>query len=117
MSASRARSGKPGSPAAGLPDGATDEALIGLVQSLPYASPRRAAAYEELVRRYEFVVKACVRRYRDSPESVEEATRPGQWATWRGTPARQPGHGHRGRGAAPDWTAAPWVAALLTRGA
>jgi hypothetical protein len=38
-------------PVAGLPDGETDEALIGLVQSLPYGSPQRAAAYEELVRR------------------------------------------------------------------
>jgi RNA polymerase sigma-B factor len=64
--------GMTGSSMAGLPDGATDEDLIALVQSLPYGSPRRAAAYEELVRRYEFVVKACVRRYRDSPESVED---------------------------------------------
>jgi RNA polymerase sigma-B factor len=72
MSASRPRSGKPRSSAAGLPDGGTDETLIGLVQSLPYDSPRRAAAYEELIRRYDFVVKGCVRRYRDSPESPED---------------------------------------------
>ena len=64
--------GMPRSSVAGPPDGGTDEDLIGLVQSLPYGSPRRAAAYEELVRRYDFVVKACVRRYRDSPESVED---------------------------------------------
>src|SRR5499427_849004 len=64
--------GMPRSSVAGPPDGSTDEDLIGLVQSLPYGSPRRAAAYEELVRRYDFVVKACVRRYRDSPESVED---------------------------------------------
>jgi RNA polymerase sigma-B factor len=62
----------PRSSVAGLQDGETDEVLIGLVQSLPYGSPRRAAAYEELIRRYEFVVKACVRRYRDSPEPVED---------------------------------------------
>jgi len=55
-----------------VPADATDEALIGMVQSLPYASPGRAAAYEELVRRYDFVVKACVRHYRDSPESLED---------------------------------------------
>ena len=60
-----------------LPDSASDETLIGLVQSLPYDSPRRAAAYEELVRRYDFVVKACVRRYRDSPESQEDLTQVG----------------------------------------
>ena len=64
--------GMPRSSVAGPPDGSTDEDLIGLVQSLPYGAPRRAAAYEELVRRYDFVVKACVRRYRDSPESVED---------------------------------------------
>jgi RNA polymerase sigma-B factor len=64
--------GMPRSSVAGLPDGGTDEDLIALVQSLPYGSPRRAAAYEELIRRYDFVVKACVRRYRDSPESVED---------------------------------------------
>jgi RNA polymerase sigma-B factor len=57
----------------GAPQNApSDEALIELVQSLPVGSPRRAAAYEELVRRYEFVVKASVRRYRDSRESEED---------------------------------------------
>jgi RNA polymerase sigma-B factor len=71
MGISRPR-GMPRSSVAGLPDGSTDEALIGLVQSLPYGSSRRAEAYEELIRRYDFVVKACVRRYRDSPESVED---------------------------------------------
>jgi len=64
--------GMPRSSVAGLPDGGTDEALIGLVQSLPYGNPQRAAAYEELIRRYDYVVKACVRRYRDSPESMED---------------------------------------------
>jgi RNA polymerase sigma-B factor len=64
--------GMPRSSVAEPPDGGTDEDLIGLVQSLPYGNPRRAEAYEELVRRYDFVVKACVRRYRDSPESVED---------------------------------------------
>jgi RNA polymerase sigma-B factor len=72
MGDARPRSGKAGSLAAGLPDGATDEVLIELVQSLPYASPKRAAAYDELVRRYDFVVRGCVRRYRDSPEPMED---------------------------------------------
>jgi hypothetical protein len=45
MGDSRLRSGKSGSSVAGLPADGTDEALIGLVQSLPYDSPRRAAAY------------------------------------------------------------------------
>jgi RNA polymerase sigma-B factor len=58
--------------AAGLPADAADEALIELVQSLPVSSSQRALAYEALVRRYDFVVKACVRRYRDSPEPIED---------------------------------------------
>ena len=58
--------------AAGLPADAADEALIDLVQSLPVSSSQRAQAYEALVRRYEFLVKACVRRYRDSPEPMED---------------------------------------------
>jgi RNA polymerase sigma-B factor len=57
---------------AGLPADATDDALIELVQSLPRTSATRAAAYEALVRRYDFVVKGCVRRYRDSPEPIED---------------------------------------------
>ena len=56
-------------PPAGAPD---EQALIDQVQSLPVDSAQRAAAYEELVRRYDFVVKACVRRYRDSPEPEED---------------------------------------------
>jgi len=56
-------------PSTGAPD---EQALIDQVQSLPVGSAQRAAAYEELVRRYEFVVKACVRRYRDSPEPEED---------------------------------------------
>ena len=72
MRDSRLRNGNFEPSAAGLPDGTTDETLIERVQSLPYASHQRAAAYEELVRRYDFVVKACVRRYRDSPEPLED---------------------------------------------
>jgi RNA polymerase sigma-B factor len=61
------------SPATAPPDNAaSDQALIELVQSLPVGSAERAAAYEALVRRYEFVVRACVRRYRDSPEPEED---------------------------------------------
>ena len=70
---SRRRNGGYHLHAMALPDGAPDEQeLIDQVQSLPVGSAQRAAAYEELVRRYEFVVKACVRRYRDSPEPDED---------------------------------------------
>jgi RNA polymerase sigma-B factor len=56
-------------PAGGAPG---EQGLIDQVQSLPVDSAQRAAAYEELVRRYEFMVKSCVRRYRDSPEAEED---------------------------------------------
>ena len=73
MQDSRRRSGQFLPPVTARPDdAASDRELIERVQSLPVGSKRRAAAYEELVRRYEFVVKACVRRYRDSPESEED---------------------------------------------
>jgi RNA polymerase sigma-B factor len=70
----RRRADRSATSAADLLADASDETLIGLVQSLPFNSPRRAAAYEVLVRRYDNVVRACVRRYRDSPESVEDLT-------------------------------------------
>src|SRR5215471_12093066 len=85
--------GMPRSSVAGPPDGSTDEDLIGLVQSLPYGSPRRAAAYEELVRRYDFVVKACVRRYRDSPESVEDLMQVGYLGLLKAISKFDPGLG------------------------
>jgi RNA polymerase sigma-B factor len=72
MADARRRRTQPPPSLAGVPADASDEDLIELVQSLPVTSDRRAAAYEVLVRRYEFVVKAAVRRYRDSPESVED---------------------------------------------
>jgi RNA polymerase sigma-B factor len=68
------RADRPATPAAGVPADASDDVLIEMVQSLPLNSPRRAAAYEALVRRYDNVVRACVRRYRDSPEPVEDLT-------------------------------------------
>ena len=53
---------------AGLDDGA----LAGLVQSLPRASERRAAACELLVSRYHDLVRSCVRPYRRSPVPAED---------------------------------------------
>jgi RNA polymerase sigma-B factor len=55
-----------------MQDSPSDWALIEQVQLLPAGSARRSAAYEELLRRYEFVVRSCVRRYRDSPEPEED---------------------------------------------
>lgn len=61
----------PGSMACDL-DGLDDGELLAVIRSLPRASERRAAACELLVGRHRDLVRSCVRRYRRSPESVEE---------------------------------------------
>jgi RNA polymerase sigma-B factor len=50
----------------------SDQALVRLVQSLPRDSAERDTACEELVTRYESLVRHCAQRYRQSPESQEE---------------------------------------------
>ncbi len=52
--------------------GLDDQALLGLVQSLPQASQRRAAACELLVARYQGLVRSCVRPYRGSPVPTDD---------------------------------------------
>ena len=49
-----------------------DQELLELVHSLPNDDPRRQAACEMLVERYQSIVRSCVHRYRDSPEPVED---------------------------------------------
>src|SRR6516162_1738882 len=49
-----------------------DPELVKLVQSLPRDSQERSTACEQLVGRYESLVRACAQRYRHSPESPEE---------------------------------------------
>ena len=50
----------------------SDEELFGLLHALPLTSARREAACETLVRRYEFLVRAAVRKYRGAPEPEED---------------------------------------------
>jgi RNA polymerase sigma-B factor len=50
----------------------SDQALVRLVQSLPRQSPERDAACQQLVTRYQSLVRHCAMRYRQSPESQEE---------------------------------------------
>jgi RNA polymerase sigma-B factor len=52
--------------------GLDDLALVGLVQSLPQASARRAAACELLVSRYEGLIRSCVQPYTHSPVSAQD---------------------------------------------
>src|SRR5262250_1869918 len=58
------------SPADGADMG--DPELVKLVQSLPRDSDERNAACEELIGRYQSLVRSCAQRYRHSPESPEE---------------------------------------------
>jgi RNA polymerase sigma-B factor len=51
---------------------ATDDELLGRCRAWPVGSDERAAACEALVERYSGLVRACVRRYRNSPEPVED---------------------------------------------
>ena len=50
----------------------SDQELLRLVQSLPYDSEDHDAACEELINRYQSLVRSCAMRYRQSPESQEE---------------------------------------------
>jgi RNA polymerase sigma-B factor len=52
--------------------GLDEQALLGLVRSLPPASERRAAACELLVTRHQGLVRSCVRPYLRSPEPAED---------------------------------------------
>ena len=54
-----------------------DSELFELLQGLPLSSARRKAICAVLVKRYEFLVHSCVRRYRDSPEPIEDLVQVG----------------------------------------
>jgi RNA polymerase sigma-B factor len=51
---------------------ASDQALVRLVQSQPRGSESRDAACQELVARYQPLVRSCAQRYWQSPESQED---------------------------------------------
>jgi RNA polymerase sigma-B factor len=63
---------EPGGTNKGELAGLDDQALLGLVRSLPKASQRRAAACELLVTRYQGLVLSCVRPYRGSPVPTQD---------------------------------------------
>jgi RNA polymerase sigma-B factor len=50
----------------------SDNDLLARLRALPLASGERAAVCEVLVERYAYLVRACVRPYRQSPEPVED---------------------------------------------
>jgi RNA polymerase sigma-B factor len=58
-----------------MPDGrppSDDMRLLAVIRSQPHGSQEREAACQELVMRYRWLVKACARRYRDSPDTAED---------------------------------------------
>jgi RNA polymerase sigma-B factor len=50
----------------------SEQELLQQVRSRPPGDPARQAACEQLVGRYERVVRSCVNRYRNSPEPTED---------------------------------------------
>jgi RNA polymerase sigma-B factor len=52
--------------------GVPDEELLARARARPDGHPERTAAREELVRRYEPLVRQCARAYRASPEPFED---------------------------------------------
>jgi RNA polymerase sigma-B factor len=52
--------------------GPSDQELITAFQTLPDSDPARVSAADQLVRRYESLVRANVQHFRDSPESPED---------------------------------------------
>jgi RNA polymerase sigma-B factor len=50
----------------------SDADLLDVVRSRPAASTARSAACEQLIQRYRGLVRACVNRYRRSPEPAED---------------------------------------------
>lgn len=62
-----------GPPAVPSPaDEPDDQALVRLVQTLPRDSDEHDAACEQLIIRYQSLVRSCAQRYRQSPESQED---------------------------------------------
>jgi RNA polymerase sigma-B factor len=51
---------------------ASDNELLARLHPMPHASSERAAICEVLVERYAYLVRACVRPYRGSPEPAED---------------------------------------------
>jgi RNA polymerase sigma-B factor len=55
----------------------TDDELLARFRAFPPGSRQRAAACEILVKRYQKLVRACVRQYAGSPEPVEDLLQAG----------------------------------------
>jgi RNA polymerase sigma-B factor len=70
-----------------------DEELLALSRDLPPDSRERGTAREVLVRRYEPVVRGCVRQYRGSPEPAEDLMQVGYVGLLKAINNFDPGYG------------------------
>src|SRR5215831_2324883 len=70
-----------------------DQALVRLVQTLPRDSEEHDAACEQLITRYQSLVRSCAQRYWQSPESQEELMQVGYVGLLKDQQLRP---GHRG---------------------
>jgi RNA polymerase sigma-B factor len=71
-----------------------DEDLLRLVRSQPATSALRASACDELVARYRGLVRACVNRYRASPEPTEDLVQVGYLGLMKAINNFDPDIGH-----------------------
>jgi RNA polymerase sigma-B factor len=72
---------------------APDEDLLARARHLPAGHPERAAAREELVRRYAPLVRQCARAYRASPEPPEDLIQVGYVGLLKAINNFDPGYG------------------------
>jgi RNA polymerase sigma-B factor len=71
----------------------TDQQLLARWRAAPPGSPERDQIGEVLVRRYDFLVRACVRRYRSSPVPAEDLMQVGYTGLMKAINGFDPGQG------------------------
>jgi RNA polymerase sigma-B factor len=82
-------------PAGPEPDSLAEDArLLSIIRSQPLDSPQREAACGTLVARYQWLVHACVRRYRSSPETAEDLSQAGYVGLLKAINNFDPHHGN-----------------------
>jgi RNA polymerase sigma-B factor len=72
----------------------SEQELLHQIRSHPLGNPARQAACEQLVARYEPIVRSCVNRYRNSPEPAEDLMQVGYMGLMKAINNYDPAVGH-----------------------
>jgi RNA polymerase sigma-B factor len=72
----------------------SEQELLRQIRSHPLGDPARQAACEQLVARYDPVVRSCVKRYRNSPEPAEDLMQVGYLGLMKAINNYDPAVGH-----------------------